>query len=154
MLNLKFLNEALGKIASDEFVVLYVIANNPRLQKEGRTRIHREVIAEILGWLDDERPQYALKKVTKITNSLVEKGWLKKDVVYETTQKSVNYYSLSKQKIEQKTPPSKQKIEQNLPPSRQKSVPLNKTEKDLKKHHNTEKEEIRVFEEYEDLPFK
>ena len=143
MLNLKFLNEALGKITSDEFVVLYAIANNPRLQKEGRTRIHREVIAEILGWLDDERPQYALKKVTKITNSLVEKGWLKKDVVYETTQKSVNYYSLSKQKIEQKTPPS-----------RQKSVPLNKTEKDLKKHHNTEKEEIRVFEEYEDLPFK
>lgn len=137
MINLKFLNAAIGKVSTDEFALLYVIANNKKLQKEGRVRIYREQIADLLGWLNDERPEYGLKKVTKITNSLVEKGWLKKDVVFETPQKSVNFYTLCTQKIEQKLPTSAQKIDEKLGTSTQKNVPLNNTKKELKKTNKT-----------------
>ena len=109
MVNLRFLNAAIGKVSSDEFAVLYVIANNPKLQREGRVRLYREQIADMVGWLNDKRPEYGLKKVTKVTNSLEENGWLKKDVVFETTQKSVNYYSLNTQKIGEKCTSSEQK---------------------------------------------
>ena len=156
-LNLKFLNTALGKVSTDEFAVLYIIANNPKLKKEGRARIHREVIADLLGWLNDKRPEYALKKVTRITNSLVEKGWIKKDIVYESTQKSVIYYSLctqkideklgtSTQKIDEKLGTSTQKIDEKLGTSTQKSVPLNNSRQNKTKEDNRQQEETREVE--------
>ena len=137
MVNLRFLNAAIGKVSSDEFAVLYVIANNPKLQREGRVRLYREQIADMVGWLNDKRPEYGLKKVTKVTNSLEENGWLKKDVVFETTQKSVNYYRLNTQKIGEKCTSSEQKIDEKLPTSTQKSIPLNKTIKEDKKRNKT-----------------
>ena len=119
MINLKLLNEALGNVSSDEFAVLYFIANTISLKKEGRTRIYRELIADKLGWLNEARPEYALKKVTKITNSLVEQGYLVKEEVFISPQKSVTFYALSTQKSDKK-----------LTPSTQKNVPLNNNEKE------------------------
>lgn len=132
MINLKLLNEALGNVSSDEFAVLYFIANTLSLKKEGRTRIYRELIADKLGWLNEARPEYALKKVTRVTNSLVEKGYLVKEEVFTSPQKSVTFYALSTQKSDKK-----------LTPSTQKNVPLNKNEKERKKENNSEKEEIK-----------
>lgn len=132
MINLKLLNQALGNVSTDEFAVLYFIANTISMKKEGRTRIYRDLIADKLGWLNEDRPEYALKKVTRITNSLVEKGYLIKQEVFESAQKSVNYYTLPTQKIVQK-----------LTPSTQKNVPLNNMEKEIKKRNNIEKEEIK-----------
>lgn len=127
MINLRFLNTAIGKVSTDEFAVLYVIANNPKLQKEGRVRLYREQIADKVGWLNDRRPEYGLKKVTKVTNSLEESGWLKKDVVYETPKKCVIYYSLNTQKIGEKCDSSEQKIDEKLSTFTQKSIPVNNT---------------------------
>ena len=155
MINLKFLNEALGKISSDEFAVLYLIANTLSLKKEGRTRIYREQIADKLGWLDEKRPEYALKKVTRLTNSLVEKGWLLKEEVFISAQKSVNFYRLSTQKNVQNFTPSTQKNVQNFTPSTQKNVPLNNSEKDVIKRKRNIKENKKkndeINEEKEDL---
>ena len=132
MINLKLLNQALGNVSTDEFAVLYFIANTISMKKEGRTRIYRDLIADKLGWLNEDRPEYSLKKVTRITNSLVEKGYLIKQEVFESAQKSVNYYTLPTQKFVQK-----------LTPSTQKNVPLNNMEKEIKKRNNIEKEEIK-----------
>jgi len=129
MINLKLLNEALGNVSSDEFAVLYFIANTISLKKEGRTRIYRELIADKLGWLNEARPEYAIKKVTRATNSLVEKGYLIKEEVFISPQKSVTFYALPTQKSDKK-----------LTPSTQKNVPLNNNEKEGKKVNNNEKE--------------
>ena len=94
MLNLKLLNTALGEVSGDEFKVLYFIANTLSMKKEGSTRIYRELIADRLGWLDDDKSKYALNKVSKITESLVKKGYLVKNEVYSSPTKSVIYYSL------------------------------------------------------------
>ena len=138
MINLKLLNEALGNVSSDEFAVLYFIANTLSLKKEGRTRIYRELIADKLGWLNEARPEYALKKVTMITNSLVEKGYLIKEEVFVSAQKSVTFYTLSTQKVDKK-----------LTLSEQKNVPLNTNEKAVKKVTNIEKDGITVNKEFE-----
>ena len=138
MINLKFLNEALGNVSSDEFAVLYFIANTLSLKKEGRTRIYRELIADKLGWINESRPEYALKKVTRITNSLVEKGYLLKEEAFVSPQKSVTFYALSTQKNDKK-----------LTPSTQKNVPLNKNEKKEIKVNKNEKEGIIVNKSFE-----
>lgn len=122
MINFDVLNHAIGKVSSDEFAALYLIANTLSLKKEGRVRLYREMMADKLGWLDDERPQYGLKKVTRITNSLVEKGYLKKDIVFEKPKKSVTYYTLNSQIVDDK-------IEVSL----QKNVPLNNNKNKIKK---------------------
>ena len=120
MINFEILNHALGKVSSDEFAALYLIANTTSLKKENRVRLYREMMADKLGWLDENRPQYGLKKVTRITNALVEKGYLKKDIVFENPQKSVTYYSLNLQILDDK-----------IEASTQKSVPLNNNKKEI-----------------------
>ncbi len=120
MINFEILNHALGKVSSDEFAALYFIANTISLNKENRVRLYREPMADKLGWINEKRPDYGLKKVTRITNSLVEKGYLKKDIVFENPQKSVTYYSLNLQKLDDK-----------IEVSMQKSVPLNNNKKEI-----------------------
>lgn len=149
MINLKLLNQALDKVSSDEFKALYIIANTISLKKEGRTRIYREQIADMLGWTNDNRPEYALKKVTRVTNSLVEKGFLVKEEIYVTPQKKVTFYSLPAQETEQKCTQSEQKSDKKLTPSVQKNVPINNIEKEPiieKRTNNREKEskELKV----------
>ena len=141
MINLSFLNKALGEVSSDEFAVLYFIANTMSLKKEHRTRIYREMVADGVGWLNDKRPEYALKKVTNVTNSLVEKGWLIKEEVFTSTQKSVNFYTLNTQKVGEK-----------LPTSTQKNIPLNNSEKQQKEEKTTK--ELKMACSANDLFFE
>lgn len=156
MINLKLLNQALDKVSSDEFKALYIIANTISLKKEGRTRIYREQLADMLGWTNDNRPEYALKKVTRVTNSLVEKGFLVKEEIYVTPQKKVTFYSLPVQETEQKCTQSEQKSDKKLIPSVQKNVPINKIEKEsiigkrINSTNNREKEEIECEKPIED----
>lgn len=120
MINFEILNQAIGNVTSDEFAALYLIANTLSLKKENRVRLYREMMADKLGWLDENRPQYGLKKVTRITNALVEKGYLKKDIVFVNQQKSVTYYCLNLQILDDK-----------IEASTQKSVPLNNNKKEV-----------------------
>lgn len=150
MINLKLLNQALDKVSSDEFKALYIIANTISFKKEGRTRIYREHIADMLGWTNDNRPEYALKKVTRVTNSLVEKGFLVKEDIYVTPQKKVTFYSLPVQEIKQNCTQSEQKSDKKLIPSVQKNVPINNIEKEPiieKRTNNRKKEELELEEE-------
>ena len=154
MINLKLLNQALDKVSSDEFKALYIIANTISFKKEGRTRIYREQIADMLGWTNDNRPEYALKKVTRVTNSLVEKGFLVKEEIYATPQKKVTFYSLPVQETEQKCTQSEQKSDKKLTPSVQKNVPINNIEKEQiieKRTNNRKKEEIECEKPIEDF---
>ena len=73
------------------------------------------------------------KQITRLTNALVEKGLLKKDLVSENG-KTVCYYSLNLDKNGLK---STTKLDKN--------VPLNKSEKDIiqeKRNNKNEKDEI------------
>lgn len=144
MLNLKLLNTALGEVSGDEFKVLYFIANTLSMKKEGSTRIYRELIADRLGWLDNDKSKYALNKVSKITESLVKKGYLVKNEVYSSPTKSVIYYSLPSAKKCTKVDDSEQKNVPNLPSEMQKNVVLNNNEKEgikLKTNYLDQKEE-------------
>lgn len=128
MINLKFMNEAVEIAEGNEFRLLYVIANTISLKKEGHTKIYREMLADKLG--------LSTKQITRLTNSLVEKGLLKKDLVSER-DKTVCYYSLNLDKNDSKSTP---KLDKN--------VPLNKSEKDiLKEKRNNKSEKEKIIEE-------
>jgi len=129
MINLKFMNEAVEIAEGNEFRLLYVIANTISLKKEGHTKIYREMLADKLG--------LSTKQITRLTNSLVEKGLLKKDLVSEK-DKTVCYYSLNLDKNDSKSTP---KLDKN--------VPLNKREKELlkeKRNNKSKKDEIEEME--------
>lgn len=125
MINLGFMNYAVELTDGNEFRLLYVIANTISLKKEGHTKIYRDMLAD--------RLNLSTKQITRLTNSLVEKGLLKKDKVSENG-KTVCYYSLNLDKIGKKT---SSKVDKN--------VPLNKKEKEVIKEikkNNIEKEQI------------
>ena len=125
MINLKFMNDAVEIAEGNEFRLLYVIANTISLKKEGHTKIYRDMLADKLG--------LSTKQITRLTNALVEKGLLKKDLVSENG-KTVCYYSLNLDKNGLK---STTKLDKN--------VPLNKSEKDIikeKRNNKNEKDEI------------
>lgn len=129
MLNLKFMNHAVEVADGNEFRLLYVIANTMSLKKEGHTKIYRDMLADKLG--------LSTKQITRLTNALVDKGLLKKDLVSENG-KTVNYYSLNLDNIDQK---STSKVDKN--------VPLNKSKKNVikeKKEIIDNKSEKKQFE--------
>ena len=117
MINLKFLNKAVELTDGNEFRVLYTIANTISLKKEGRTRIYREMLSDMLG--------LSTKQITRLTNSLEEKGLLRKDLI-SNGDKTVCYYSLNLDIIDQKSTLNEDK-----------NVPLNKREKELIKEKRT-----------------
>lgn len=129
MLNLKFMNHAVEVADGNEFRLLYVIANTMSLKKEGHTKIYRDMLADKLG--------LSTKQITRLTNALVDKGLLKKDLVSEKG-KTVNYYSLNLDNIDQK---STSKVDKN--------VSLNKSKKNVikeKKEIIDNKSEKKQFE--------
>lgn len=129
MINLSFMNKAVELTDGNEFRLLYVIANTISLKKEGHTKIYREMLADKLN--------LSTKQISRLTNSLVEKGLLKKDLVSENG-KTVCYYSLNLDKSEKK---STTKLDKN--------VPLNKREKEVikeKRVNKIEKEEKTEIE--------
>lgn len=127
MINLKFMNDAVEIADGNEFRLLYVIANTMSLKKENRTKIYRDMLADKLG--------LSTKQISRLTNALVDKGLLKKDLVSENG-KTVCFYSLNLDKNDQK---STSKVDKN--------VPLNKKEKEVIKINKNKKEEIRKIEE-------
>ena len=133
MINLSFMNKAVEIADGNEFRLLYVIANTMSLKKEGRTKIYRDMLADKLG--------LSTKQISRLTNALVDKGLLKKDLVSEN-DKSVCYYSLNLSKNDSKTA---SKVDKN--------VPLNKSEKEIIKGikcNNIEKnEKLDIRREFE-----
>lgn len=129
MINLKFMNKAVELTDGNEFRLLYVIANTISLKKEGHTKIYRELLADKLN--------LSTKQISRLTNSLVEKGLIKKDLVSEN-DKTVCFYSLNLDKKDQLST-------SNL----DKNVPLNKSKKELLKEikvNKNKKEEIKEKE--------
>lgn len=123
------MNHAVEVADGNEFRLLYVIANTMSLKKEGHTKIYRDMLADKLG--------LSTKQITRLTNALVDKGLLKKDLVSEN-DKTVNYYSLNLDKID---PKSTSKVDKN--------VPLNKSKKNVikeKKEIIDNKSEKKQFE--------
>lgn len=131
MINLKFMNEAVEIAEGNEFRLLYVIANTISLKKEGHTKIYREMLADKLG--------LSTKQITRLTNSLVEKGLLKKDLVSENG-KTVCYYALNLDKSVTKTT---SKLDKN--------VPLNKSKKELLKEKRNNKSNKSEKEEKNEI---
>lgn len=123
------MNHAVEVADGNEFRLLYVIANTMSLKKEGHTKIYRDMLADKLG--------LSTKQITRLTNALVDKGLLKKDLVSEKG-KTVNYYSLNLDNIDQK---STSKVDKN--------VSLNKSKKNVikeKKEIIDNKSEKKQFE--------
>lgn len=134
MINLKFLNKAVELTEGNEFRVLYTIANTISLKKEGRTRIYREMLSDKLG--------LSTKQISRLTNSLEEKGLLRKDLI-SNGDKTVCFYSLNLDIIDQKTTLNEDK-----------NVPLNKREKDLIKEKRINKRNKMEKEEKTDVKTK
>lgn len=122
MINLGFLNNALGKVSPPEFAVLYYIANHLALKGTSRAKIYREQIADKLN--------ISTKQVSRITDALAGKGFIKKDEVADSSVgKSVNYYSLVSGGEEDKDV-------QDTNPNLDKNVPLKKNINKGKKVNN------------------
>ena len=122
MINLKFLNEAVKITNGNEFRLLYVIAN--LLSTKPRVQIYREMLAEKL--------DLGVKQVSRLTDSLVEKGLLKKDVVHIKVTKSVCFYSLNVDKnvqiVDKNVQITPSKMDKNVQLTAEnvdKNVPLN-----------------------------
>jgi hypothetical protein len=134
MINLKFLNKAVELTDGNEFRVLYTIANTISLKKEGRTRIYREMLSDMLG--------LSTKQITRLTNSLEDKGLLRKDLI-SNGDKTVCYYSLNLDIIDQKSTSN-----------RDKNVPLNNSKKELIKEKRVNNRNKSEKEEKVDVKMK
>ena len=86
MINLKFLAKAVEITDGNEFRVLYLIANTLGMKNTTRCRIYRDQLSDKLN-IDP-------RTITRITNKLVGKGLIKKDLVSENGKKK-DYYSLN-----------------------------------------------------------
>lgn len=130
MINLKFMTDAVERTNGNEFRLLYVIANTISLKEEGRTKIYRDMLADKLN--------LTTKQISRLTNSLVEKELLKKDLVTEGG-KTVCYYSLNTvdknvPRVEQERGTKMSSGDKNVPRKDSKvdkNVPLNKNYKEL-----------------------
>lgn len=138
MINLKFINKAVELTEGNEFRLLYVIANTISLKKEGHTKIYRDMLADKLG--------LSTKQISRLTDSLVEKGLLKKDLVSEN-DKTVNYYSLNLDKIDQKRTSKVDKNVSNNGLNLDKNVPLNKSKKEIIKEIKDNKIEKEIIKD-------
>lgn len=136
MINLKFLTKAVELTDGNEFRVLYTIANTISLKKEGRTRIYREMLSDKLG--------LSTKQITRLTNSLEEKGLLRKDLI-SNGDKSVCYYSLNLDIIDQK---STLKVDKNVPLNKREKELL-KEKRDIKSNKSEKEEKNEIKREFE-----
>lgn len=129
MINLKFLNYAVEIAEGNEFRLLYLIANTMSLRNEGRTKIYRDMLADKLG--------LSKRQISRLTDSLEEKGLLRKDLIYENG-KSVCFYSLN---LDNNVSITSQKEDKNVPlnKSYKKIIKDTKATKDIK-DINIEKE--------------
>lgn len=99
---LNFIFTVMKELTGDEHKVLSIIANTLNLNHSSRMPILRQKIAEIAGWWDEDKPKYSLNKVSKITNTLEEKGFLKKDEIFNENGKSIIFYSIPMLEVSKK----------------------------------------------------
>ena len=132
MINLGFMNKAVEMTDGNEFRLLYVIANTMSLKKEGHTKIYRDMLAD--------RLKLSTKQITRLTNSLVEKGLLKKDLVSEN-DKTVCYYSLNLDKSGLK---STSKVDKNVPLNKRNNIEKN----EIRENKNEKKEKVDMRREF------
>lgn len=96
----KVLNAALGEVSQLSFEVLYYILNNLKLHNTSRCEIQRiNIVLKLKLWDAETETQRKLKKkldeITNCTNELEAKGFLKKDVIFDsTTKKRKTFYSV------------------------------------------------------------
>lgn len=118
---LGYLSKVGKKATGDEFKVLFFICNTLSLNKTSEIEIDRVTLSRLCGWWNEDKATYSLKKISNLTNSLVEKGLLKKKLTFnkETLQRKTFYSipTLEDEKVMQKNIPSnsiyKQQIEIN-----------------------------------------
>ena len=92
---LKIVSSIGKEVNGDEFKVFFYICNTLNLNKTTEMEINRARIAELAGWWNEDRPKYSMNKVSKITASLVEKGLIKKRILFDKeTTKRTNLYSI------------------------------------------------------------
>lgn len=140
--NFKYINWVRRLVNGDEFKVLDFIENTMALKGCSRVQLYRATIAIGCGWSE--------KKVTRITDSLVEKGFLKKDLVSDGV-KSVNWYTLIMDRFETECGQSSSKNENDYGQSSSKIVPLNNTtikpNKTLQDYNNTSEDFHKTSED-------
>lgn len=132
MINLGFMNKAVELTDGNEFRLLYVIANTISLKKEGHTKIYRDMLADKLN--------LSPKQITRLTNALVEKGLLKKDLVSEN-DKTVCYYSLNLDKNGLK---SASKVDKNVPLNKRNNIEKN----GIRENKNEKEEKVDMRREF------
>lgn len=137
MKNFKLINKAGCLTTGDEFKVLYFICNTLNMQKTTEIELDRVILAKLCGWWKEDRPKYAMNKVSAITSSLVEKGLLKKRLTFnKTSLERKAFYSiptLEDEKLLQKTRASNS--------NEYHEIKLNKNEHDEITSNTTEKHE-------------
>lgn len=119
----KVLNAALGEVSQLSFEVLYYILNNLNLHNTSRYEIQRiNIVLKLKLWDAETETQRKLKKkldeITNCTNELEAKGFLKKDVIFDTTtKKRKTFYSVGDSFLTETEPTSVQ-FEQETEPKR------------------------------------
>lgn len=121
----RVLNAALGEVSGDAFRVLWFIVGNLSQHKVTRNEISRISIAVRLKMCDDDdtprKIKRVLDKITLYTNELEDKGFIKKDEIYDrNTGKRKTFYAIAESFLEEKVTNDGQKTGQNLPSDGQK----------------------------------
>lgn len=134
MINLKFLAKAVEITDGNEFRVLYLIANTLGMKNTTRCRIYRDQLSDKLN-IDP-------RTITRITNKLVGKGLIKKDLVSENGKKK-DYYSLNLDIIGTEGDDNLDSVVSIKALNKDGNVPFNKINKinNTKKTNNSNKEE-------------
>jgi hypothetical protein len=119
----KVLNAALGEVSQLSFEVLYYILNNLKLHNTSRCEIQRiNIVLKLKLWDAETETQRKLKKkldeITNCTNELEAKGFLKKDVIFDsTTKKRKTFYSVGDSFLTE-TEPNSVQFEQETEPKK------------------------------------
>lgn len=112
------------QLSGDEHKVFTVIANTMNMNHCNRIPIKRQVIAEICGWWNEDRPKYSMNKVSKLTASIERKGLIKKDEIFNSDGTSIVFYTIPMLEVSKQVDKNFEKFDE----TRQKSVAHNKQE--------------------------
>ena len=87
MTNFQLLNNALnGRLTATEFLVYYVIINTISMRKTERVKIYTEYLSD--------KANLSPRQIQRVTTSLAEKGFIKKEVIQRNRFYRECYYSL------------------------------------------------------------
>jgi len=90
MLNLNYLNYALAQTNGNEFKVLYLICNTLGLNQKNRIQIYNDLL--------EDKCNLSERQIIRITNALVDKNLIKKDIVSDGKVKKI-FYSITDKNV-------------------------------------------------------